>query len=287
MILSGFVALGTFADASPVKRIGRGCEHRLQLRVDTAFTLDERADIVEAARRWNKASSGAICFTLSLARVDDTAERSRYRHDGVATVYSGRVAWQRHEAVRETGDIEFGNDILAYTVWEESPQQKRGVPLSADIFVFRRGRERFLTLVTHEIGHLLGLAHSPNPSDLMASPPSAHVDGISQEDRRVLQCLLRHGQLRLQHSVDCQHYVPPLFERAMRASLAGKHGDAARWARKIVAQHPEDSAATHLLALSACRIGDRDTARWANRHLGKHAAESVRRFCGDRGVPLR
>lgn len=168
------VATYTFSAQNP-------CERKVILRVDDRFSIDERRLITKAASAWSQAAKGRICFKLVDVEVG-VIEAANYMIDMRSTIYSGRYAWQPLAAILLHGCL-VHEGCLGVTVGYKNLK-------SPDIFILVR--ERLLNLFTHEIGHALGLPHSPNRGDIMFEQ-IRKKGGISKRDISVLNCLIKIG----------------------------------------------------------------------------------------------
>jgi hypothetical protein len=158
------------------------CVYNIPIRVDSLFSKKEVKVISKATRRWTRVSSGKICFNLKVININK-AEALHYREDGLSTIYSGKDKWQQ-EAAAYHSCVSFRR-CIAFTVTDY-------VALSSDIFIINS--RSFYDLITHELGHLLGMKHSRNWKDIMFNEVK-HPSYITAADRRVLRCLIKRGEL--------------------------------------------------------------------------------------------
>lgn len=160
------------------------CARIVVLRVDDKFSKKQRKIIRQATDIWYKVSKGRIRFKIKEITVSRT-EMNRWRYDGVSTIYSGKHAWNKK--VSRVENCLYKNLCLAITL--------KGIDNSADIFITKPNK--FLPLMVHEIGHILGIGHSPNKSDIMYVDIRKRYYIPSNNDKKVIECLLRHNQVQV------------------------------------------------------------------------------------------
>jgi hypothetical protein len=129
------------------------------------YTPEHRQAVAEALTRWQRASAIPVVFQL----VRDSAQ---------ADV---RVVWIERFRIQRAGQADVVWNALGWlvrgtlTLATHSPE---GVPLSP---------EETYTVALHEIGHLLGLGHSDDPTDLMY--PSTTIHDLTLRDKRTISLL--------------------------------------------------------------------------------------------------
>jgi hypothetical protein len=163
------------------------CRHTVPIRVDSLFNEKEMRVIHRAANRWERVSKNKICFDIKVVKIYEV-EQWIYRRDGQSTIYSWKAEWQKKAAI-EKHDCSPLKRYAACTVPGLS------TTLSADIFVVRN--VKFYNLITHELGHVFGIGHSPSPRDLMYKEIRTAGKGstISPRDRKVLRCIIKTNKL--------------------------------------------------------------------------------------------
>lgn len=142
------------------------CEAPIGYTVDPRFGDDERRILADAARAWERASGGRVCFyeggrDLELIRAADSRDLEPEDPD-----------WAKHVALCKAGRI-----------WIVAPRVD--------------DRDEYLALAIHELGHFLGLSHiEDTPATFMHSTisdtPSSLREGgeIPARDRQEL-CKVR------------------------------------------------------------------------------------------------
>jgi hypothetical protein len=149
--------------------------------VDSLFTKRERAEIVVAVGDWTAASEGHVCFRI--APCDTTAEEKTYGSDGEFTVYSWKRPWQ----VKAAGPCAASKTCLAVTATEPAGR-------ASDIFVIERSIRFLRATVEHELGHVLGMRHTPIFESIMY-PRASAARTIAKVDRESLACLMANQSL--------------------------------------------------------------------------------------------
>lgn len=167
------------------------CEWDLRVRVGMAsFSTAEGHKIGQAMLNWNRASGGRICFTVEWMGMNQDYERRHWIGDDVSTLYAGHVPWQRQAATANS--CKKANECAAVTIWPFSG-------LNADVFYFSHNPERFRSLTEHELGHVIGLGHLPQPEALMYGKAVGGSD-ITKYDLEALRCLIHHKAVGKYHN---------------------------------------------------------------------------------------
>lgn len=160
------------------------CEYLIALRIDKSFTKKQKNAIERATKIWYSASKKRVCFYII---EDDVSNVEDYRRDDITTIYSGNYRWHIHYA-NDHGCIYQLNKCLAVTISSLTKKFRH------DIFLIKHSK--FLPLVVHELGHILGLQHSNNIEDLMYEVIRRDIFKPSKNDIEVLECLMDSKQLR-------------------------------------------------------------------------------------------
>jgi hypothetical protein len=174
-----FLAIATKAFPRPATR--QPCAHKLYMRIDDSFNDHERTIIGHAANLWYRASAEQLCFILSHVSIN-RSEFATHRTDKYLTIYSPRSVLPY---ARKAGCQYEQDACLGITIRGKDPS-------STDILIGVIN-DKFLTLIAHELGHVLGMRHG-NPEDLMGEKIKLHAT-TTEHDKQVLNCLLTHGRL--------------------------------------------------------------------------------------------
>lgn len=184
LVLLSVILLPSTTSPRPAQPSGP-CSYKVTIRVDENFSDEERAQIKAATHDWFIASGSRLCFTLTFF-TPTRLEFSIYRSDGYSSIYSPRTRWVPPYVTKAGCD--YNQDAcMAITVRGKTD------PPTADVLVGTIN-EKFPSLIKHELGHLLGLPHSPSESDLMWFKIRKDTP-ISSRDKAVLNCLLKPGRL--------------------------------------------------------------------------------------------
>ena len=136
----------------------------IQLLVDAEFTIAQRTNIVESAERWNELGrrlTGADFFKVvdhqfpSTIRSTDPTDCSR------GSGGSETMAMMRENSSARWKELGFSSNVPGATLrCYSGTEVKRQVVL---LYTGLVDDSQFASVVTHELGHSLGLDHSCNP----------------------------------------------------------------------------------------------------------------------------
>jgi len=160
---------------------GGRCRRTLLLGVDSLFTKRERAEIAVAVANWTAASGGQVCFRI--APCDTSAEERTHGSDGEFTIYSWKRPWQ----LKAAGPCAANRTCLAITATEPGGR-------AADIFVIEKDIRYLRATIEHEMGHVLGMKHTPIFDSIMF-PKANAAKTIANVDREALACLMANQSL--------------------------------------------------------------------------------------------
>ncbi len=132
------------------------------LHIDTRFTNDQVEDILEATNYWEM-KTGVIIHT-NMENADCNDEHYDFQmciHPSTLDYVIDRM--NNPEAVAVTIFFPFSSDDNIYIAMDARPWNQEHFDKNAEF-----AHSMFRGTLMHEIGHAMGLAHSSNPTDLMA-----------------------------------------------------------------------------------------------------------------------
>ena len=178
------------------------CKFEREFAISSSFSPIERAMVEAAMASWVLASDKQICFTLYTKKIK-WYEYLTFLKDGVSTLYNTQESvWEQAGLFLNPYCQRIGCVGLAFA--------------SRDVFLTNY---QLYLVSLHEIGHTLGLGHSPNKADIMYY--SVGAIRLSNEDKRVLHCLMQHKKPLLWGNPDCQYKENDNVEDRKQPSDAG------------------------------------------------------------------
>jgi len=163
--------------------------------------------LMEAAAEWELVSG--IRFTMvgvdASAPDDDNLFGPR---DGLVRVYWGNTQGAAALAGPSFGD--YDSDLGYY------PYDDGSVVLSTDNEIWKTD-DFFVSTLTHELGHLLGLGHSDNPQSLMYANPYTFLNHPRQDDIQAIQVLYGSPAVAIDPALPQARWVyspPPVASKA-------------------------------------------------------------------------
>lgn len=151
--------------------------------IDSAFTTEQQSAVLESLDHWDEALAGRVSFTTS---IDSSCSRNDAAH--LICVHASTSAYVK-EVSNIPGDIGFTLRTEVYANLPGSGDKRND---SADVYIptddsFVNNPAQMQSVVSHELGHAMGLEHTHEPTDLMyyaldnnAPVQSATCDDVQQ-----------------------------------------------------------------------------------------------------------
>lgn len=155
--------------------------------LDESFTPEEEAQILKSLKEWNEASDGYVAFSVREKKFNSNGKIS---YDNVAhdedgcTNFTFIVRTTSETPLIKNIEEQIGTKIGGYT---DKQCELNAVFIVADRM---KNLPTFKMVMTHELGHLIGMAHIPVPERSIMFPGMDHGTKCITELDVAQLCLL-------------------------------------------------------------------------------------------------
>lgn len=190
-----FLATMVISSCTPAKPASSSVEHKkkavpvavFEVALDESFTPDEEAQIKKSLKEWNDASDGYVGFAVREKKFDSKGQIS---YENVERDEDGCTNFTL--IVRATSDMPLIKDIEEQIGTKIGGYTDKRCEVNAVFIVADRMKNMptFKEVMTHELGHLIGLAHIPVPERSVMFPGMDHATKCITELDVAQLCLL-------------------------------------------------------------------------------------------------
>lgn len=168
LVVSALTAVGCIAPVAP----GSTKVPRVVMHADSSFTNDERAAIIASAEQWRSQTSGLADIGLVFDGDDEAGDVYLRRWNS-----TDQEIVDKDCELSEAAGLPHGMCVAAILGWVTPSggiHNPWGVRPSMNLIpdrevddVGKLDKSKFMSVVIHEMGHVLGLSHRPEPQAVM------------------------------------------------------------------------------------------------------------------------